>query len=854
MRKKITIVSLSMATVCVFAQDKTGQKEFNENGSISFLSFERRDHAPSFKDIPIIFKDSLGIDGDQSLVLRRKETDELGFEHQYYDQYFRRTPVEYGGYSVHMIDGNIRYITGIWQPVQTNVADFKLSEAEAFSAALKIIGAEKYSWEEGTEFYGQNIPKGERTLIRDLLKGGKEYRPAYKFSIYALSPLSNKIYYIDAQDGHLLYAEELIKHADRVKESKGIEAHLNKSSGQKKYFANAAGTGATRYSGNQAFTTDSYSGGYRLREVRSGVTIQTLNMLNQGKNYAGAYDFTDQDNNWTAAEHNNGNKDNAALDAHWGAEKVFDYFKNIHARNSWNNAGGAILNYVHSDLISMNQKTNANAFWDGQRMTYGDGNGSFQPFTSLDVIAHEIGHGVMSASANLSYRNESGALNEGFSDIWAAAVRSTYAPNKNIWQIGNELSIWGTPVRSMSAPKTGGIDIQPNTYGGTYWYQVSGCTPSNDTDQCGVHTNSGVLNYWFYLLVTGGSGTNDLGDSYSLSGIGMEDAAKIAYRAISVIITNQEATYAVARSATIQAAKDLFGTGSCQEIATTTAWYAVGVGPAYTSNLTISGAATICSGQTYSTGDSATSWSVTTLEGSACTLSTTSGSSVSLNFSSPGKALLRATKTICGVQTSVTKEVYYGVPLKSLLAVRGSSSLSSPNEPGYYGIRYDNQNTCGGMNKAGINNVQWEVYPYASNIQEGSMACALDVPVGGGKTIFFGSPGTKYIKVRAQNTCGWGEWTESADFSVNVRGAFAYKFYPNPVDEELQISYSGETPLRSDMPFQATLFDQRGNEVSSGQSKGGMIRLKTKHLKAGTYFLHYGSDGHIERKQILIEH
>lgn len=851
MRKKITIVSLCMATACAFAQDRTGQKEFNENGSVSFLSFERRERIPSFKDIPIIFKDSLGIMGDQSLVLRRTETDELGFEHQYYDQYFGRTPVEYGSYSVHMMDGNIKYITGILQPVQTKVADFKLSEAEAFTTALKIIGAKKYIWEEGTEFSDRNRPKGERTIIRDINRGGKEYRPAYKFSIYAISPLSNKIYYIDAQDGHLLYAEPLIKHADRVKEGKGAEAYLNKSPKQNVYFANAAGTGATRYSGNQAFTADSYSGGYRLREVRSGVTIQTLNMLNQGKNYPGAADFTDQDNNWTAAEHNNINKDNAALDAHWGAEKVFDYFKDVHGRNSWNNLGGAILNYVHSDLISMDHPTNANAFWDGQRMTYGDGNGSYHPFTSLDVIAHEIGHGVMSSSANLTYRNESGALNEGFSDIWAAAIRSTYTPNKNIWQLGDEISVWGIPFRSMSNPKSAG---QPNTYGGTSWYQVPGCSPSDQTDQCGVHTNSGVLNYWFYLLVTGGSGTNDLGDTYSLSGIGMVDAAKIAYRAISVIITNQEATYAVARSATIQAAKDLFGTGSCQEIAATAAWNAVGVGAAYPSSLTISGAATTCSGQTYSTGDSGTTWSVTTLAGSACTLSTSSGSSVTLDFSFPGKALLKATKTICGVQTSVTKEVYYGVPLKSLLAVRGSSSLSSPNEPGYYGIKYDNQNTCGGMNKAAISNVQWEVYPNASNIQEGGMACAMDAPVGGGKTIFFGSPGTKYIKVRAQNACGWSDWTESADFSVNVRGAFAYKFYPNPVDDELQISYAGDTLSRSEISFQAILFDERGNEVISGKSIGGIIRLNTKHLKAGTYFLHYGSDGHIERKQILIEH
>lgn len=856
MRKKITILTMCAFTASTFGQERTGEKEFNENGSISFLSFERRDKLPSFEDIPTIFKDSIGITGDHRLVLRYMEKDVVGFEHRFYDQYFKNIRVEYGGYSVHLKDGNINYVTGIFQPVEQKGADFTLTEEDAFAAALRIIGAKSYSWETAnqSQLLGANTwshPKGERTMIRDIAKGGDEYRPAYKFSIYASYPHSNKIYYIDAHDGHLLYAEDLIKHAVTMADS-GKGFHF-KPPFNLNYFANATGTAATRYSGSQEFITDSYSGGFRLRESRGGVDIQTLNMLNQGGNYGGAYDFTDQDNNWTAAEHNNATEDNVALDAHWGAEKVFDYFKNVHVRNSWNNQRSPILNYVHANLTSMGYSSNDNAFWDGQRMTYGDGGSSFYPLTSLDVVAHEIGHGVMSSSANLAYRNESGALNEGISDIWAAAIENAYAPTKKNWEIGEDISIWGPPLRSMNAPKTGGMTFQPDTYGGTYWYQVSGCTPSGQNDQCGVHTNSGVLNYWFYLLVSGGSGTNDLGNAYSLSGIGMQNASKIVYRAITLIITNQEATFAVARTATIQAAKDLFGAGSCQEIAVTAAWHAVGVGIAYPANLTISGATSACSGQTYSTGDSGTIWSVTTLAGSGCTLSTISGSSVTLNFSLPGKALLKATKTVCGVQTSVSKEIYYGAPLKSLLAVRGSSSLSSPNEPGYYGIKYDSQNTCGGMNKAGISNIQWEVYPSASNIQEGSMACAMDFPAGGGKTIFFGSPGTKYLKVRAQNSCGWSDWTDSASFTVNVAGGmFAYKFYPNPADEEINIYYTGEK--FSETPFQAALFDTRGNEVGSGRSAGGTIRLKTKHLKAGIYFLHYGPERKMEKKQIIIEH
>ena len=212
-------------------------------------------------------------------------------------------------------------------------------------------------------------------------------------------------------------------------------------------------------------------------------------------------------------------------------------------------------------------------------MTYGDGSGTyFDALTSIDVAAHEIGHAVCETSANLVYQKESGAMNEGFSDIWGACVEYYAAPSKSTWLIGEDIERRSghAALRSMSDPKSEG---QPDTYGGTYWVNPS-CTPTDQNDYCGVHTNSGVLNHWFYILAVGKSGTNDIGNSYNVSGISIDKAAKIAYRLENVYLS-ANATYANARTYGIQAATDLYGAGSPEEIATTNAFYAVGVGAPY---------------------------------------------------------------------------------------------------------------------------------------------------------------------------------------------------------------------------------------------------------------------------------
>lgn len=274
-----------------------------------------------------------------------------------------------------------------------------------------------------------------------------------------------------------------------------------------------------------------------------------------------------------------------ALDAHWGMEKTYDFYLNKLSRNSFDNNGAAIKNFVHYDNAM------ENAFWDPnlQALVFGDGASTFSPLTSIDVAGHEFSHAVVTSTADLIYQGESGALNESFADIFGTAIEFYAKPATADWEIGSEITLVAPGhLRSMSNPNDG-LSPQPDTYGGTHW-----ADPSNTSvDNGGVHINSGVQNYWYYLLANGGSGTNDLGNAFSVTGIGIDNATAIAYRNLSVYL-NSSSNHNDALIGSVQAAQDLFGVNSTQVAAVQTAWYAVGLGSGSGGGT----GATFCSGNT----------------------------------------------------------------------------------------------------------------------------------------------------------------------------------------------------------------------------------------------------------------
>ncbi len=593
MKQKITsiasVLTMSLFAMSTFAQQadkRVSQKSKGENGLPSLITFNEKSNYKT-ADSKQIFQEQLGLKQNQEYNLLKTETDQEGFTHQKYQLFQQGIKVEYATYTLHSKNGKIASMSGEYYNIKNTNTTPTISAQDAFNIAKNHIGANSYLWENTQEASAINYqkPVGELVLLPNMAtigteKSSEKLNLAYKFDIYASSPISRGDLYIDAVSGAVLYYNATIKHLGEF--SHGAKFVNESNNNSKSESAFVAANAATRYSGTQQIQTILSGSSYVLNDNTRGGGVVTYNSAKTAT-YPST-NFTDANNDWTAAEFNNTNKDNAALDAHWGAEKTYDYFSTTHSRNSYNNAGAQIKSYVHYNLVAAGYPDNNNAFWDGTRMTYGDGGtGVFDALTSLDVAAHEIGHAVCSSTANLAYQKESGAMNEGFSDIWGACVENFAAPAKQPWLIGEDIErrTGHAALRSMSNPKAEG---QPDTYGGTNWINPV-CTPTNNNDQCGVHTNSGVLNHWFYILSIGKTGTNDKGSAYNVTGITIAKAAKIAYRLESVYLS-ANSTYANARTSGIQSAVDLYGAGSAEVIATTNAWYAVGVGAAYVSTTT----------------------------------------------------------------------------------------------------------------------------------------------------------------------------------------------------------------------------------------------------------------------------
>lgn len=271
-------------------------------------------------------------------------------------------------------------------------------------------------------------------------------------------------------------------------------------------------------------------------------------------------------------------------DVHWAIEKVYDFYLSTFNRNSYDNYGSPIYNFVNAQREIIGSDNN-NAFANNYPywyaiMVYGMGNGEeMNPVVELDVVGHEFSHLVTAFNGNggLQYLGESGALNESFSDIMGAAV-AFYVNGSYDWLMAKNVMINATNLRSMCNPHNSldGNGAQPKYYNEqSYWINP------NDTanDHGGVHTNSGVQNYWFHLLTTGGTGTNGM-YNYNIAGIGIDKAVQIAYRNLIYYLT-PEATHEDSRNGSIQAAIDLYGRDSQEHQSVMNAWHAVGVGDKY---------------------------------------------------------------------------------------------------------------------------------------------------------------------------------------------------------------------------------------------------------------------------------
>lgn len=256
-------------------------------------------------------------------------------------------------------------------------------------------------------------------------------------------------------------------------------------------------------------------------------------------------------------------------EAYDGAGATYDLYFDVYGRNSINNAGMRMDSTVHY------QTGYDNAFWNGRQMVYGDGDEDlpedqrlFNRFTiAIDIIGHELTHGVTQFEANLVYRNQPGALNESMSDVFGSLVKQrvlNQTARQADWIIGEGLftsNVNGVGIRSMKAPGTAyndpvlGKDPQPGHMDDYV---------NTSSDNGGVHINSGIPNRAFYLV------------AYELNGFAWEKAGRIWYEVLTNHLT-ANSDFQAAANATYLAAGNLYGVDSLEQQAVQNGWAGVGI-------------------------------------------------------------------------------------------------------------------------------------------------------------------------------------------------------------------------------------------------------------------------------------
>jgi Zn-dependent metalloprotease len=321
------------------------------------------------------------------------------------------------------------------------------------------------------------------------------------------------------------------------------------------------GTGSSMYSGTVALGTTLSGGSYQLKDSVGNFTTD----LGGGTSGTGTL-FTDADDLW--GNGSTSSRQTAGVDAQYGAEKTFDYYKNVQGRNGiWDTGVGARSRVHYGNAYN-------NAFWDGTQMTYGDGAGNAKPLTAIDVAGHEMSHGVTENTAGLAYRGDAGGLNEATSDISGTAVEfyANSAADPGDYLIGEKIDIRGngTPLRYMDQPSKDGASKD-------CW--------SSTLKNLDPHYSSGPLNHWFFLA-SEGSGAKTIGGvaynspvcggAAAVTGAGRTNIEKVWYRTLSTKLTSRS-DYKAAREGAITSAKELYGAGSPTCVAVKTAFDAIAV-------------------------------------------------------------------------------------------------------------------------------------------------------------------------------------------------------------------------------------------------------------------------------------
>ena len=474
-------------------------------------------------------------EAEAEFKLQGAEQDDLGQTHVRLNQVHQKVDVFGGQVITHLKGEEMLDVGGRFFAEARIETTPTLDEAQAIEAAKAAL---RYDGKFASEPTAKLVVLPHRIINNDGEPGATlTYQVELRVEDETTGTAQHQ-YFVNAQDGSIVW------HYDSVE-------HLT-------------GTGHSLYRGTVGLSTSYRVPFYNLSDPERGYSSVT------DAQYGTFFSFNNEFGDGTI-----NNRQSAAVDAHYGAMMAFDYFYNTFGRKGYDNLGSPLKIAVHSG-INWNNATSL----DGV-MNFGDGDGStYNPWVSLDVVAHEFTHGVTKSASGLIYANESGAINESFSDIFGTAVEF-YAGRSPNYLIAEDImvrpSLFGDPsgIRSMADPTLFG---HPDHYSKRAY--AGACMPQGDptksgyNDNCGVHTNSGIMNKAFYLMAEGGTHPFS---KVQVLGFGRNRAEKIFYRAYAYL--SPSATFSDIRQATLSAAADLYGRGSSVYLSTARAWDAVGIAP-----------------------------------------------------------------------------------------------------------------------------------------------------------------------------------------------------------------------------------------------------------------------------------
>ncbi len=472
----------------------------------------------------------LGLGTQEKLVVKDVIKDADGTTHTRYDRTYAGLPVLGGDLIVHTAKGG------------------------AIKSTTKSTGKSIKVASTTPKIAPQTAAKSAHGTAAKSIKAAKADAPAPKKVVWA------------ANGKPVLAYDTVVEGVQKDGTPSRLHVITDANSGKKlfQYDEIHTGKGESEYSGSVELGTSKEGSGFTLTDADRG-GHKTTNLEN-GESGDGKA-FTDEDDAWGTGKPDD--PQTAAVDAHYGAAVTWDYYKTVHGRAGIKGDGKGAFSRVHYG------DSYVNAFWDDSCfcMTYGDGEGNKAPLTALDVAAHEMSHGVTSATANLTYSGESGGLNEATSDIFGTSAEFFAKNDKDPgdYLIGEKIDINGdgTPLRYMDKPSKDGSS-QDN------W--------DSSTGGLDPHYSSGVANHFFYLL-SEGSGAKEIGgvkydsptaDGKKVEGIGRDKAEKIWFKALTEYMTSNT-DYKAAREATVKAATDLYGADGAEVKGVEAAWTGVAV-------------------------------------------------------------------------------------------------------------------------------------------------------------------------------------------------------------------------------------------------------------------------------------